>query len=752
MRVLATFALALSCAVFLADYILPAGVLLPLSAACAVLAVISLLTKRKWLRGAVPALLGFSVGLGVFLVKYTVTVKPCREIDGQTLKLSAVLLDHPDIYDDYCRAFVKLTGENAPHVKAYLYDTEKALADAKPGERIVCTARVRSADMRYGKEYDRYNAGDVFLTGNISSEIIKERSGFTLAALPALVRKAVSDRIQTLYAPEFSPFLRSITLGDKSALYNLRSLYFDLSDAGLMHVAAVSGMHIAFLVGFLQFIFGNSRRGSVICIVLVWCFAVLTGSSPSAIRAAFMQSLLLLAPVVRRENDALTSLSAVLAIVLIKNPYAAANIGLQLSFGAMAGIMCFAARIFEILTAHIGKDKLKYCGWVFAAVSNSLAVMVFTLPLTVLYFGYVPVLSPLTNVLSLWAVSGSFCLTFVSVIFSFVPFIAKAAAFAVTLLVRHICAAASFVAAIPFCTVYLTDAAKVLWLAGGYVLLALFGFSKLKSGIKLLSCVVSVLLLLFSLYGITYRSYADDAGCFSVIDVGQGQSIAVISGDNTVMVDCGGGAKDKGAGEIASSYLLSRGRRKADALILTHLHSDHANGVPALLERVDVDRIFLPKNVPVDEELMKEITDTAERRGTELIFIDKDTELAFGDIRADLYAPGKAGDANERCMMCSIGVGGHDMLITADAPISAENELADSHDLSGTDLLIAGHHGSRYSNGGRLLHAADADTAIISVGFNTYGHPTDETLQRFASCGYNVLRTDLNGTVEIRIR
>ena len=752
MRILATFSLSLSAAVFLANYILPVDVLLPLALAGGVLAGGLLWTKRKRLRGAALALIGFALGLGVFWLKYTTTVKPCRELDGQTLAVSAVLLDYPDDYDDYCRAFVKLTGENTPHVKAYLYDSEKALAGAKPGERIRGSVRLKSADVRYGKEYDRYNAGDIFLTGNIRSEIERSEAGFTPAGLSALVRKALSEKIDRMYEAPVAAFLRSITLGDKTELYEHRAIYADLSDAGLMHIAAVSGMHIAFLVSLLQFLFGNSRRGAIFSIVLVWCFVALNGSSPSAVRAGFMQSLLLLAPVVRRENDPLTSLSTVLALVLIKNPYAAANISLQLSFGAMAGLMCFSTKIYETLTSGIGKERLRHVGWVFAVVSGSLAVMVFTLPLTVAYFGFVPLLSPLTNVLTLWAVSGSFCGGFISLVLSFVPLLGKAAAFVVTLPVKYIFAVVSLLSAVPFCDVYLTERAKTLWLIGTYLTLALFGFSALKGRTKLAGAIISALLLLFALYGITALSYKHDAGCFSVLDVGQGQSIAVLSGENSVLVDCGGGAKEENAGEIAGAYLLSRGRRQLDALLLTHLHADHVNGVGTLMEKVKIDRIFLPKDAPDDEGLLEEILRSAERNGTALVFMEEDTELAFGDIAARLFAPDETGGANERCMMCLMGVKDYSMLITADAPISAENELAAKHDLSATDVLIAGHHGSRSASGGRLLKSADGDTAVISVGYNTYGHPTHETLARLASYGYNVLRTDLNGTIEIRIQ
>ena len=91
------------------------------------------------------------------------------------------------------------------------------------------------------------------------------------------------------------------------------------------------------------------------------------------------------------------------------------------------------------------------------------------------------------------------------------------------------------------------------------------------------------------------------------------------------------------------------------------------------------------------------------------------------------------------------------MLVTGDAPKPAEKDLIQNHLICDVELLIAGHHGSRYACSGELLGSIGADTAIISVGYNTYGHPTYETLERLDAYGYTIYRTDLNGSVEIHV-
>ena len=113
--------------------------------------------------------------------------------------------------------------------------------------------------------------------------------------------------------------------------------------------------------------------------------------------------------------------------------------------------------------------------------------------------------------------------------------------------------------------------------------------------------------------------------------------------------------------------------------------------------------------------------------------------------------PVSAGNINERCLSAVISVGGFDMLITGDMNQTAERELLKEHELRDLDLLVVGHHGSKYAACGELLSGIGAHSAIVSSGYNTFGHPAAETLARLAQYGYHVFRTDEEGTVELRI-
>ena len=753
MRKLAIAALAFSAAIFLANYILPFSWLLP----CALLAAAAgaglAALKRRWLRGAVIAGIALALGFAYFEIYSSRTAVQAEKLNGLETEISGELLDYPSVYEDYCRGHILIKIDGLPRLEAIVYDGSMGLAQAEPGQIVHFTGKLRPAGTRYGEKYDYYYSQGLYLIVNGKGEVKVEEGGFSLRTLPTRINRKIASAAETFFPEDTAAFMKALMLGDKTDLYQDTALYNAMSRAGITHIVAVSGMHIAFLVGLIRLLLGATRKSSLLCIVLVWLFVLVTGGSPSTVRAAVMQTFLLFAPIVRRENDPLTSLSAALALILLSNPFAAASVSLQLSFAAIAGILCFAERINEALRALFpkgaGSAALEY---MIATAASSLSVMVFTIPLTALHFGSIALLSPFTNILVLWAVSLCFAGGYaVCAIGALVPalglFGARIAAWAA----RYIFAISGLVARLPLATVYMESGAALGWLVLTYLLFLVAAAGRLRAWVKLLLPAGLSLLCLLSFLGAAQFNYRSGTGVISVLDVGQGQCICVFSGDKTVLIDCGGLNSLDNAGETAGAYLKSRGRDRVDLLLLTHLHADHANGVELLLEMIEVGEIIMPSSPNDDDGILGEVIDGAARHNVTVNYLDEDMVLNIGNMKAELFAPGETGDTNERCIMARVSLGEYDFLVTGDAPKKAERELAEKHELAGTELLIVGHHGSRYASSGELLEAVGGDTAIISVGYNSYGHPTNETLERLTAYGYNIYRTDLSGNIEIRI-
>ena len=754
MRKLAWAAGAFSAAIFAANYITAGGWLIPSAALLLLCGIALALLRRRWLRAAVIFCFASALGLGCFSLHELFTTAQARRLSGETRDFTAVVLDYPEAYDEYTRTEIRLDTEEGLPLRALLYDRSGEMLRAEPGDTLRGSAKLSAADERYGQRYDAYNARDVYLLASAKTLVVESAARRPLRSALMRLNRALTDRIEALFSKDVSPFFQALMLGEKGKLYRDDALYVAMSRAGIMHIVAVSGMHVAFLVGLLQLLLGAGKRSSLLCIALVWAFVLLTGGSPSALRAAFMQTTLLLAPLFGRENDPPTSLLTALAVLLLINPRAASSVSLQLSFASVAGLLLFAPRLYRALSPGKRRGPLAAL-WRYLAgsLASSLSVLLLTIPLIALYFGSVPLLSPVTNALVLWLVPLCFGGGYLTCLLSILHVsLAKAFAWLLGWPARGVVLVSKAVSAIPFSSVYLSDELILYWLILTY---ALIGIAFLNKGDRrlrvLLPTGISVLALCFALTA-TKLYYRTGTGTISVLDVGQGQSIAVMAKDKTLVIDCGNTYSTDNAGDVTGQYLLGCGRTRVDLLVLTHLHADHADGVLRLMELLPVEEVLMPEEPNDEDGLLEPILLAAERHGTRIRFLSRDETRALGGIDMALFAPAEAGDANERCMTAKISLGSYDMLVTADVDKAAERALLASHELHDLELLIVGHHGSRYASSGELLGSIGADTAVISVGYNGYGHPTYETLERLAAYGYTIYRTDLNGTVEVRLR
>ena len=751
MRKLATAALAFSAAVFLANFIMPASWLAVGATICALMSASLALSRRKWLRPAVIVLLFFAIGLLEYHLYTRLTLDRAKDYSGQTCEVQGTVLDYPDVYESYARLRIRITSDDLPRFKAIVYDNKKQLLDAKPGDHVSFTAKISTADTLYGKPYANYNINGIYLRLSIKGDEKLQSGSFTLCTIPVKLHHLLCKRVDTIFPVDCRAFIKALMLGEKDEFYADDALYVTMSRSGLMHVVAVSGLHISFLVGLITFLLGNGKSSAIGSIVLIWCFVLITGSSSSAVRAAFMQTLLLLAPILRQENDPITSLSVILALLLAVCPYAARSVSLQMSFAAMAGIICFGQRLYTSFLHKIPeKCNIRVICYALGVAASTLSVMVFTVPLTALHFSYVPILSLVSNVACLWAVSLCFCMAWAACLLSLIPALGTAAGLLCALVVRYILNTAGFIAHIPYSVIYLKNNWTLLWMLFSYAML-LLGF--LLHRRRIMRVLLPAGLSLSLLVGIIVYTehYYRDNDFVTVLDVGQGQCITAFAGDATAVIDCGNINTLDDAGAIAGEYLLSCGRQNVDFLIVTHLHTDHADGVVRLMEMLPVDTLILPADADDEENLLESILACAKKHATKVEWIDGNAQVSCERLAAQIFKLNIDGDINERCLMIDLAVGRKHLLVTADAPKKLERALVDSEKLEGTDILVVGHHGSKYASSDELLREAGGGLAVISAGYNTFGHPASETLEALKAYGYEIKRTDEDGTVEIRL-
>lgn len=751
MRKLAIIALSFSAAVFLANYIIPASFTPHAAVVCFAAGIISIAVRRR--KQVILCLLAASLGFGWFYAHYERTIYPAKKLDGYTGQITAEVTAYPINYDYYFSVELGIENDGAKPIKAIIYDYTHSFGELKPGQRVSMTAKLRSADTRYGEEDPFYNSRDIYILGTYKADLtVIEDSDFYLPGVPAFIGRAMTEKIEELFPADTTAFMKALLIGDRSDFYDDVAVSTDFGISGFMHVVAVSGMHIGFLIGFIMLVFGKSPRSSVMAIALIWIFAFASGASPSVIRASFMQTLLLLAPIFHREDDPITTLSLALMVILMFNPYSASSLSLQLSFAAVAGIVLISDRIQAALydLFHI-TDPYSIAAYPVGIAASSISVLVFTMPFIAFNFGYIQPMSIVTNILGLWAVSLCFCAGQIACAVGFiVPKLGALLAGLTALPARYIKLLVSAIADIPYAAVYLNKTLMLIYIVLLYAVFALFIFKSKKRMLRIIApSAISLAVLVLMLFTVR-QWYRQDGGFITALDVGQGQCITAFSGDKTIVVDCGGKAVSKNPGEICGTFLKSCGRDTIDLLILTHAHTDHANGVEKLLELVDVGTIIMPEQSE-DSVLFDSVVSGAKRNGTQTEIITADTIKEEGNFDITIFAPQPGGKDNEDCLILILSLDDYDMLITGDSPAKIERRLLKEHELPDIETFIVAHHGSKYSNTEALIDAIDAENAIISVGYNSYGHPTEEVIDLLLKYGYNIYRTDENGNIQIRI-
>lgn len=754
MRVLATIGFSFSAGVFLAALLPWNGWQLYAAGGVLLLALAWLFAarKQKYFRRGLLLLLPLAVSLAYFAGYDHLVRQPIEDRCGAASDFTATVCDWPQATERGARVTVELEGYH--RARAVLYGEAELLA-ARPGDTVTGTAQWQSAAHFDSDDVTHFNARGVYALLYGREDVrLSAGDGDALRWLPQRAGKAFREKVAAIWDdPRVSGFLTAELTGDKSAMDD--GDYLAMQETGLAHLFAVSGLHCAFLVTLLALLI--SRRQRLLCAVtipLLLFYMVMVGMSPSVVRACIMQIFLLIAPLFRRGSDPLTSLAAALLVILLCNPFAAASVSLQLSFSATLGMVLLSPRLYKLLTGwYKGKCRPLRTALCFVAanLSATLSAVVFTAPLTAWYFRIFVLVAPLSSLLAVPAAGWSFMAAFVTVLLGFVWLpLASLLGWISWALVRYILWIANGMMSWRYHAVYFTNPYLIYWLLFLYA--AFIGCAATPDGKRkyLLASALSVLTLTAAIW-VNRQDYQYGVLTALTLDVGQGESVILTSGGETALVDCGSSNSYKDPGGLAADTLHSMGVRELSAVVVTHYHADHTNGLYEVLHRIPVQTIYLP-DIEDEYGVRERLVSLAEEKGAQVTYVTKETADTLGDTVLTIYPPVQSGgDLNELGLTALASAGDFDLLITGDMSGSTEKKLVETYALPDIEVLVVSHHGSRYSSNIRFLKAVMPEAAVISVGDNNYGHPSEETLQRLLAVGADIWRTDQQGTIRITV-
>lgn len=229
------------------------------------------------------------------------------------------------------------------------------------------------------------------------------------------------------------------------------------------------------------------------------------------------------------------------------------------------------------------------------------------------------------------------------------------------------------------------------------------------------------------------------------IDVGQADSILVQQGNSSMLIDAG----NNGDAQVIKSYLDSQGVISLDVLVGTHVHEDHIGSLDYIISPFKVGKVFFPKQTSTTNTF-KDFVNAVKNKGLKLTVPVVGSTFKIGDAVINILAPNGTGyeDPNDYSIVVKVTFGNTSFLLTGDAEAVSESQmLSKGLDLSATVLKV-GHHGSKSSTGQSFLDKVNPKYAVICVGKgNSYGHPTQDVMNRLKAKSIPVYRTDENGTV-----
>jgi competence protein ComEC len=596
--------------------------------------------------------------------------------------------------------------------------------------------------------------------------------------------------------------LAAMLIGEQSLIR--RDTKKDFQRTGAFHILVVSGMNVGILA-YVIFAIAKRLRASetaatALTIVLSLLYAYMTDLGTPILRAAIMLALYLAARLLYRERYSLNAIGTAALILLVFAPRSLFEASFQLTFLSVVALGGITQPLIERTTQPIrdamyGINILGYdtalaprqaqlrldlrlvaervsrimgvskelCG---AALAGSFrAALAFTdlimvtlflqlalaLPM-VFYFHRVTLLGLPTNLVVIPLTALLMPLGIAATLSSYVSDVLASAFAALAGIVLHAMTATVFhLGGLRFADVRIAAPS----LLASFFAASAFAFSIFMMRRSRWAVATALLLVAASAVVLLIPRAADvRAGIteITVLDVGQGDSVLVVSPEGkTLLVDGGGppgfvrsDSFDIGE-DVVSPYLWSRGFTRLDAIALSHAHSDHMEGLRSVIANFRPPELWVGRQSEQDSYM--KLLETAHTYGTQVIERNAGERLRFGGIDIRVLAPARdRPPKHNESLVLELAHGDTSALLTGDAERDSEREIAAV--AAAADLLKVAHHGSATSTTPELLKAVQPEFAAISVGDqNFYGHPKPEILHRLTAARVRTLRTDWNGAL-----
>lgn len=645
------------------------------------------------------------------------------------------------------------------------YDEEvihKILGKLSPGNRIVVLGNIsippnqkNPGEFDYREYLKSKNISALFNSYSPMDFVIVDYKVNFISALIFDVRYAVALKLKELYSERTAGLLKGLLLADRSEIgYDVKEGFVK---SGVIHVLAVSGLHVGFIVLILVFILGrfNIYLRITFTIIGLLTFMIITGLPPSVTRATIMAVLLLVSYLRSNKQNNFNTLALAAFIILIFDPTQIFNPGFQLSFSAVVSIFVFYPKISKAINdRNITNKLLRY---ILLFVGLSLAAQIGTIPFTIYYFEKLSLISLAANLFVIPMIGIILGLGIVTIIIgSFSLELAYLFSLTNEFIVDSLFMIVNILSSLSIS--HLSFPNYSTWDGAVYIILLTILTIYFKKLITLTAKSVFVILIAANLLVWSNvdnkKLMPDEKLSVLFVDVGNSES-AIIKFPNkkTAMVNFGGGSDNYNTGDAVLIPLLNRlGIDKINYGIISHLNRNKYLGIIPFIEKNLIDTLLIPNVYGSDIELELFLNYLIDKNiipqyiNKNKITVGNSRIFLLDELHKSEYA---YFNPMNRSTPVKLQYGKNSILLMSGVEKRGETLLLEKKNMFlKSDVIQVANYGSNVSTTPELLHAVNPTYSIISVGLgNIMEYPSDEVLELISLNNIKLFRTDNEGAI-----
>lgn len=650
------------------------------------------------------------------------------------------------------------------NTKVILY-TKKEKETLKYGDKIELVGNFKLAQERRnpgGFDYRFYlktkKIYGIVTTKNTKK--LKENNANIISMIANKTANVIKNQSKKLLKNREACLLIGLLIGDTDEIDE--ETKEDFRNSNLTHMLAVSGLHVSYVLLGVNYIITkvkiHKKLSKIIVMLLILFFILVTGATPSVLRAGTMTIYLIIGCIFYRRISVFSSLNLSLLVIIIMNPYCLFDVGLQLSYAGTIGIVY----LYPII-----KEKIyNKANSILITISANIVII----PIMLYNFNTISLTFFISNLLAGPIIGIIIILGFSIIIISLIFFpIANIFSKILNLLIILFLNTAKACANLPLSKIFIiTPTLKYIFL---YYCLLVFIIIKeraqIRINIKLRNKVIAILIILVIINPIKYFSNIKQSNLkIYFVDVGQGDSTCIVTPKNKViLIDGGGNSKDENydiGKQTLLPYLLDKKINKIDYCIVSHFDSDHCGGLMYILKNLKVKNIIIGKQYE-EYQNYKEFIKIAKDKKINIRVVEAGEKITIEkNLYIDVLWPINRekmviqNAINNNSLVFKLRYINFSMLFTGDIEEIAEKEILDNYkentELLKSTILKVAHHGSKTSSTKEFINIVKPKYAVIGVGKdNKFGHPSNVTIENLKTINTEIYRTDEMGEISINV-